>query len=180
VPAVLQPSWWGSLTVRGTIVEVGEPRSESVSLAGNLAAERLARGCITAPFRAVGIMVGILFAPFRMLLGPSLAPSRRSDMPDRFEVPGHPFLVQTDDGTEYDCYLRGELRGGFLRMGDPVEVTGRLDRHHVLRVSSVVNLRTRSVSRGHVDPRARYATARGVVAVLLIVFLIYVLATVYS
>jgi hypothetical protein len=36
------------------------------------------------------------------------------------------------------------------------------------------------VSRGYVDPKARYATARGVVAVLLILFLIYVLASVYS
>ena len=179
VPAS-RTSWWGSMTVRGKIVEVGEPRSHSVSLAGNLAAEQLARGCVTAPFRAIGIMVGILFAPFRMLLGPSLAPGRRPDGPDRFEVPVHPFLVQDEDGTEYDCSLRGELRGGFLRMGDPVEVAGRLDRQHVLRVSSVVNLRTRSVSRGYVDPKARYATARGVVAFVMIIFLIYVLVSVYS
>lgn len=125
-------------------------------------------------------MVGILFAPFRMLLGASLAAGRRPDGPDHFEVPIHPFLVQADDGTEYDCLLRGELRGGFLRMGDPVEVAGRLDRQHVLRVSTVANLRTRAVSRGYVDPKARYATARGVVAVVLILFLIYVLASIYQ
>lgn len=178
-PAVARPSRWGSLSVRGVITEVGEPRTESVNVTGNLAAEQVARGCVSAPFRAIGIVLGILFAPFRMLLGLSLTPARRPDGPDRAEVPGYPFLVQAENGTEYDCYLRGELRGGFLRMGDTVEVAGRLDRHHVLRVSTIVNLRTRSVSRGYVDPKVRYATARGVIAVALLFLLIYVLATVY-
>lgn len=166
------------MAVSGVIVEVGEQRLESVSLSGNLAAQQMASGCLAAPFRALGILAGVLFAPFRVFLLPSLTPRRRADGPDRMQIPGQPFLVQVDDGTDYDCYLRGELRGGYLRMGDRVEVNGRIDRHGILRVSKLVSVRTGSISRGYVDPKARYANARGVLALLLILFVIYVVVSI--
>lgn len=165
-------------TLIGTITELSEQRYETVNTAGNQVVGQVARGLLSAPFKAVGFLAGLLFAPLRFLLMPSLSPSRRPTGADRMQVPGTPFVLRTDDGQETECYLRGEITGGFIRLGDRVEVTGRVNpSSRVLRVSSLVNQRTRAVTRGHVDPRARFAPMRAVMAVLFLFAVVLLLSS---
>jgi hypothetical protein len=162
----------------GTITDLAEQRFETVNTTGNQVAGQVARGLITAPFRAVGLLVGLLFAPLRFLLLPSLSRSPRSTESDRMQVPGTPFVLRTDDGQETECYLRGEVTGGFIRLGDRVQVTGRMNpSSRVFRVSNLVNQRTHAVTRGHVDPRARFASLRAVMAVVLLFMVVLVMSS---
>ena len=129
-PAVPAPSprqgAFGGVRIRGTIDEVGVERYESVSMAAQNAMGNAAAGLLTAIPRAIGVILGLLFAPLRMLLMPSLlAGGRRRNGPDQLQVPVTPFVLRSGDGTEYDCILRGEVRGGFLKLGEAVEVSGR-------------------------------------------------------
>lgn len=167
----------GRVRLRGRICEVGAERFETVSLKGSQALGQLGTGCVQVVPRAIGVVLGVLFAPLRLLLLPSLTGiGRKPEGPDRVQVPGTPFTLEADDGLEYDCYLRGEVRGGFLRLGDEVEVDGRIDRARVVRVNSVVNRRTGAIAHGYVDPEARSAPLKtvlaGVLFVLVILFLI--------
>lgn len=169
---------YGVVTLLGTVSELGEPRYETVNTAGNQVVGQVARGMVTAPLKAAGILAGCLFAPLRFLLMLSLSPSRRSAEPDRMQVPGTPFVLRTDGGQETECYLRGEVTGGFIRLGDQVEVTGRVNASsRVLGVSRIVNQRTGAVTRGYIDPKARFVVLRGVLA---IVFLLAVLIVVIN
>lgn len=130
-------------------------------------------GVATAVPRAFGIVLAILFAPLRwLLLLPSMMAGRRPGRPDTQQVPGTPFMVEGDDDREYECYIRGEVRGGFLRLGDQVDVAGRLDRSSVLRVDSVTSQRTGAVVKGFVDPKARMAPAAGCLAIVVVVGLL--------
>lgn len=183
VPGAPTPAGFAGLVrVRGRVSEVGVERFETVSLDGSRAMGAIGSGIVTAVPRAIGIVLGILFAPLRMLLIPSLSGmGRRPEGPDRIQVPGTPFVLDGDDGVVYDCYLRGEVRGGFLRLGDPVDVVGRLDRSGVLRADTVTSVRTGAVVRGYVDPKARrapFATIAG--AGCLIFVLIFVIAIIVS
>lgn len=164
----------GRVRLRGRICEVGAERFETVSLRGSQALGQVGTGCIQAVPRAMGILLGILFTPLRLLLVPSLTGiGRKPEGPDRVQVPGTPFTLETDDGLEYDCYVRGEVRGGFLRLGDEVEVDGRIDRTRVVRVNSVVNRRTGAIAHGYVDPEARSAPLKTVLAVVMLALLIF-------
>jgi len=156
------------LRMSGLVVQVDQPRSETVSLSGHNAAQMAASGCLTAPLRAMGILMGILFAPLRFLMIPSMM-FRGPEGPNQLSIPINTFLLQTHSGDSVECMLRGELRGGSLRQGDEVDVEGRLSRHGVLTVSSMVNARTGATTTAYVDPRAKGGILR---AVLMVVFLI--------
>ena len=165
--------------LRGRISEVGAERVETVSLRGSQALGQLGTGCLQAVPRAMGIVLGALFAPLRLLLIPSLSGiGKKPDGPDRIQVPGTPFILEADDGLEYDCYLRGEVRGGFLRLGDNVEVDGKIDGSHVVQVNRVANRRTGAIARGYVDPVARSAPLKTVLTVVLLVFVIVLLVSI--
>lgn len=114
--------------MRGQITEVGQERSESIGLVGSLLARRMLGG------------------------------DQRMYRTDELQVPITPFTLTADNGTLYDCTLRGELRGGFLKLGEPVEVRGRSSRARVMRVNSVRSLRTGAISKGHVRLPLRLAT----------------------
>lgn len=159
------------LRMSGLVVQVDQPRSETVSLSGHNAAQMAASGCLTAPFRAMGILMSLLFAPLRFLMIPSMM-FRGPQGPDQLSIPINTFLLQTHSGDSVECMLRGELRGGSLRQGDEVDVEGRLSRHGVLTVSSMVNARTGAATTAYVDPGAKGGNLR---AILMVVFLILVI-----
>lgn len=138
-------------------------------------------GVFTAIPRAIGLVLGIIFAPLRMLIVPSLmVGGRRQTGPDQLQVPVTPFVVQSDDGAEYDCILRGEARGGFLKLGEPVEVSGRIDWTHVVRVDQVRSLSTNAITKGWVDPRARMAKFRALMGIICLVFSLWFVFSVLS
>lgn len=156
-------------------------RTESINLAARNAMGNAAHSALTAVPRAIGVMLALLFAPLRMLLIPSLMGGRgRQSSQDQLQVPVNPFVLHGDDGTEYDCSLRGEARGGFLKLGEPVEVTGRIDRSRVVQVDSVRSLRTGAMTTGWVDPRVRLARVQTVAGVAFIIALILFLITLIS
>jgi hypothetical protein len=162
--------------IRGVIDEVGSERMESVSLAAHNAMSHVATGVLTAIPRAIGLVLALLFEPLRMLFVPSLsAGSRRQQRPSQVQVPVTPFVLRGDDGNAYDCILRGEVRGGFLKLGEPVEVIGRIDRSSVVRVSQVRSLRTNAITTGWVERRAKFARIHTIVGFIAIIFLIFLL-----
>ncbi|WP_129590443.1 hypothetical protein [Cryobacterium aureum] len=162
--------------IRGIITEIGAERFESVSLNGAAMSKQFSQGCLMAPFRALGIVLGLLFAPLRMLLIPSVrGGGSRTEQPNRLEIPATPFVLTEVGGVHHDCILRGELRGGFLKLGEDVIVTGRIDRARVLRVDRVESQITGAVTTGWVDPRARLSTARTVAGIVLVVMLVFLL-----
>lgn len=164
------------MRLRGTIEEIGAERAESVSLAARNAMGSAASSALTAIPRAIGVTLGLLFAPLRMLLIPSLLGGRRTQNgPDQLQIPITPFVVTSDEGTTYDCVIRGEMRGGFLKLGEAVEVSGRIDGSRVLRVDAVTSLRTGAVTRGRIDPRIRAARAQTIAGVLFLIMLILIL-----
>lgn len=169
------------MRVTGTIDDVGVERVESVSMAGHIAMGDAAHGALTVVPRAIGVMLALAFAPLRMLLIPSLmAGGRRDRGPDSRQVPATPFLLAADDGTHYDCVLRGEVRGAFLKLGERVEVAGRLDRGRVLRVSEVRSTRTGAITRGWVDPRVRAAKAQTIAGCIALGGLLLVLVSILT
>lgn len=171
----------GRLWFVGRITEVGAERIESVGLEGANAIRSISTGMLTAGPRAIAVILGVLFAPLRLLLIPALTGrGRRDSGPDRIQVPVTPFVVQAADGAEFDCTIRGEIRGGFLKLGEDVEVSGRIDRSRVVRVSSILSLRTRAITRGYVDPRARTAPFATVMSIIMIVVLVLVIVSVLS
>lgn len=166
----------GHIHLRGRISEIGAERFETVGLQGSKALTQMSTGCLMVIPRAIGLLAGIIFAPLRLLLVPSLmGMGKKPDGPDRMQVPGTPFVVSGNDGTVHECYLRGEIRGGFLRLGEEVEVAGRVDRSGVVRVSSVVNTSTGAKAWGQVDGEAKLAPVRTVIAVICLLFLFFVL-----
>lgn len=180
-PSVKQNNF-GRVQIRGKLAEVGAERQETASLAAQNAMRNAAFGMFTAIPRAIGLMLGIIFAPLRMLILPSLMGGGRRQLgPDQLQVPVTPFVLQGDDGVEYDCILRGETRGGFLKLGEPVEVSGRIDGTRVVRVDQLRSLRTNAVTRGWVDPRARMSKFRVFVGlVFLIFFLMFLFSVLFS
>ena len=164
---------WSRLVVEARVIELGAERVESVSRSGANMAGTLFSGCLMLPIRLVGLVLGLFLTPFRGLVAPSVMRGRGSEAPDRVTVPVTPFVVQRPDGTVYDCLIRGELRGGFVRLGEDVRLTGVLDRARVLRVERVESLRTGAVTKGWVDPKARSAPAAAVLGVFFAVLIVY-------
>lgn len=175
-----QPGLFGHLRVRGMISEVGVERHESVSLAGAEFGARLGHGLLTLIPRAIGLLLALRYAMLRFLLIPSLlGMGRRPQEPERMKVPVTPFMLTADDGTLYDCIIRGEVRGGFLKLGEQVEISGRVDRTRVVRASEVRSLRTGAITRGYVDPHARFAPVRTAITLVVVIGLITFLASVF-
>jgi hypothetical protein len=169
------------VTIRGVIDEVGEERAESVSLAARNAMGSAARSALTAIPRAIGVILGLLFAPLRMLLLPSLmSGGRRQRGPDHVQVPVTPFVIRASDGTHFDCVLRGEMRGAFLKLGESVEVVGRMDRSNVVRVDSVRSLKTNAVTKGWIDPSARMAKVQTVAGVIFLVMILFFILSIFN
>jgi hypothetical protein len=170
----------GAGTLRGVIVEVGAQRNESVSMAGRNAMNAAAHGALTAVPRAFGIILAVLFAPLRMLLVPSLLGGRgREQRPEHLQVPVTPFIIVDEGGRHHECLLRGEVRGGFLRLGEEVEVDGTRDRSNVFRARRIRSVRSHATISGWVDPRARTARAQTVAgAVFLALLVVIVLVSV--
>jgi len=174
-----QPGLFGNLRIRGMISEVGAERHESVSLAGAEFGARLGHGLLTLIPRAIGLLLALRYAMLRYLLIPSLlGMGRRPQEPERLRVPVTPFMLTADDGTLYDCIIRGEVRGGFLKLGEQVEVCGRVDRARVVRASAVRSLRTGAITRGYVDPQARLAPVRTAITIIMVIGLITFLVSV--
>jgi ABC-type antimicrobial peptide transport system permease subunit len=167
--------------IRGTIDEVGAQRTESVSMAAQNAMGSAAVGALTAIPRAIGVILALLFAPLRLLLLPRImGGGRKQSGPDQLQVPVTPFVLRADDGNEYDCMIRGEVRGGFLKLGEAVEVSGRIDRSRVVRVDQVQSIRTNAITKGWIDPRARMAQFQAVAGVVFLVFLLIFLISIIS
>lgn len=171
--------WDGSLTVTGIVSNVQPERLESVSTEASDQLGHFAGQLFTLPFRALGIVLGVIFAPLRLLLGLSLmgmGGKKRSS--ERIQLVGTPFRVEADDGSVHQCFIRGEMRGGAIHLGDRVEVTGRLSRRsNVLQVAQATDLRSGARSHGHVPASARNLTAKAIVqvalAVLVLLFLLH-------
>ena len=111
------------------MVDVGDVIKETVDLRSALAAGTAVRGCLLLPLRLAGILAGCLFTPLRLLLMPSLFMGHSKPQQDRLVVlERHPFVVQDTSGARHDCYIRGELRGAPVRLGERVRAQGRVER----------------------------------------------------
>ena len=170
--------------VPGTVADVSPERYDTVRLGMNNALAGTTVGLVTMIPKAIGMAVAIVLSLFAPRLGGAAMGMRgrggrryQDDRPDELRVPGTPFVLDGDDGTSFDCYLRGEMRGGAIRLGDRVEVRGRIDpRSRVIQVGELVNARTGATTRGYVDPSARMPGVRlAVQAVVLLVLLLALL-----
>jgi hypothetical protein len=165
---------------------VSAERYDTVHLGTNNALSRVGFALITLIPRAIGLILRLLVAMIFPRLGGALAPRgggtgrNANNAPDSVQVPGTPFIVQGTDGNHYDCYLRGELRGGALRLGDQVEVSGRMrTKTGVLAVDKVVSHRTGAITTGYIHPRARAAGARAMLQFALVVILVLLLIAIF-
>lgn len=166
----------GAVVLDGTVVDVGDVIKETVDLRSTLAASSAVRGCLLLPLRLAGILAGCLFAPLRLLLMPSLFMGHSGPQQDRVVVlERHPFVVRDASGARHDCYIRGELRGAPVRLGEPVRVQGRVERGTgLLRVARLTNTTTGATTTGRIDTRVRlqpYVVAGA------IIFMAFVLLT---
>lgn len=170
----------------GTIIDVSPEREETVGLRTTNALSQALLGVLLFIPRAIGVALLLMFSMFSPRLGSAamgLRAGRRSN-PRRQQqrqmsasVPGTPFELDADDGRSYECYLRGEIRGGAVRLGDQVRLRGRISsRTGVLEVAELFNARTGATTRGYVDPAARMVGLR--IAVQLIALALVVLVVV--
>jgi hypothetical protein len=164
-------------TFAGSIVSVSDPLYENVSLAAFNASQQAVTGCLTAPFRAIGIVMGVLFAPLRFLIGMGLMGGRGQQGAQSVQVPVHRFRVQDQLTGQYvECLLRGELGGGAIYLGEDVQVTGRFSRStRVFAVSRLVTLSTGAVTTGVVDSRVRHQGVLSFLAIWLLLVVVFAL-----
>ena len=162
-------------TVSGRVTEILPQQIETVDRRAESLARGAARGCLLAPFRALGFLLIFLFSRTMAIM--SLHSGRRSGQRlDPLHIPITPFRLQVDDGTTRHCALRGELRGGSISVGDRVTVHGRLSRHtNVLNATTVTHVDSGTIMRPYIPAAAR--TSKGVtllyvIAVVLMVFLL--------
>lgn len=163
----------GAVALDGTVVDVGDIIKETVDLRSALAAGSAVRGCLLLPLRLAGILAGCLFAPLRLLLMPSLFMGHSGPQQDRVVVlERHPFVVQDASGARHDCYIRGELRGAPVRLGERVRVQGRVERGTgLLRVARLTSTTTGATTTGRIDTRVRlqpYVVAGAVIFMVLV------------
>lgn len=163
----------GAVVLDGTVVDVGDIIKETVDLRSALAASSAVRGCLLLPLRLAGILAGCLFAPLRLLLMPSLFMGHSGPQQDRLVVlERHPFVVRDASGARHDCYIRGELRGAPVRLGEPVRVQGRVERGTgLLRVARLTNTTTGATTTGRIDTRVRlqpYVVAGAIIFMVLV------------
>ena len=167
----------GAVALDGTVVDVGDIIKETVDLRSALAAGTAVRGCLLLPLRLAGILAGCLFAPLRLLLMPSLFMGHSKPQQDGMVVlERHPFVVQDASGARHDCYIRGELRGAPVRLGERVRVQGRVERGTgLLRVARLTNTMTGATTTGHVDVRVRrqpYVVAGAIIFMVLVLLML--------
>lgn len=165
-------------TVSGRVTEVLPQQTETVDRRAESLARGAARGCLLAPFRALGFLLMFLFSrPMAMM---SLHSGRRSTQPlDPLHIPVTPFRLQVDDGTTRHCALRGELRGGTISVGDLVTVHGRLARRtNVLNATTVTHMDSGTVIRPYVPAAARASKAAMLLYVLVVVFMVWLLLSI--
>lgn len=171
----------GRVRVTGTIIDVSPERTETVGLRATNALRQALLGILTFIPRAIGMSMLLMLAMFAPRLGGAamgLRAGRRSNprqqRQESASVPGTPFEVDADDGRSYECYLRGEIRGGAIRLGDQVQLRGRISsRTGVLEVVELFNARTGATTRGYVDPAARMIGVRIAFQVMMLAFIIY-------
>jgi hypothetical protein len=178
------PTGAGRTILAGIISELSPERYDTMGLGASNALGSLAIGLITVVPRAIGLACRIFFSIFLPRLGGAFGRGGGgrygANRPDSVQVPGTPFVLDGDDGVTYDCYLRGEVRGGSLRLGEQVQLHGRVrSRTRVFEVAKVVNTRTGAVTTGYVQPKARMSGLRIglqiLLAVLLLIFLLSIL-----
>lgn len=167
----------GAVALDGTVVDVGDIIKETVDLRSALAAGTAVRGCLLLPLRLAGILAGCLFAPLRLLLMPSLFMGHSKPQQDEMVVlERHPFVVQDASGARHDCYIRGELRGAPVRLGERVRVQGRVEHGTgLLRVARLTNTMTGATTTGHVDVRVRrqpYVVAGAIIFMVLVLLML--------
>ena len=167
----------GAVALDGTVVDVGDIIKETVDLRSALAAGTAVRGCLLLPLRLAGILAGCLLAPLRLLLMPSLFMGHSKPQQDGMVVlERHPFVVQDASGARHDCYIRGELRGAPVRLGERVRVQGRVERGTgLLRVARLTNTMTGATTTGHVDVRVRrqpYVVAGAIIFMVLVLLML--------
>lgn len=166
----------GAVVLDGTVVDVGDVIKETVDLHSSQAAGTAMRGCLLLPLRLVGVLAGCLFAPLRLLLMPSLFMGHSGPQQERLVViERRPFVVRDASGAHHDCYIRGELRGAPVRLGEQVRVQGRMERGTgLLRVARLTNTTTGATSTGHIDARVRL---QPYIVLFVIVFMVFVFLT---
>jgi hypothetical protein len=173
----------GRVVVFGTIADVSPERYDTVRLGVKNALAGATVRLLTIVPKAIGMAFAVVLSLFAPRLGGVVMGMRggrryQNDRPDELRVPGTPFVLDGDDGSAFDCYLRGEMRGGAIRLGDRVEVRGRVDpRSRVLKVGELLNTRTGATTRGYVDPSARMPGVRMAVQAVVLLLLILALLT---
>ncbi len=159
----------------GTIVHVAEASYDNGSLGAFNASQQLATGCLTAPFKALALVLAILFAPFRFLIGLGFS-GRGHSGPTDVQIPIHRFRLQADTGQMVECVLRGQLAGGGIYLGEDVEVSGKFSlTTGVFNVQRVVSHSTGAVTTGSVDFRVRYQWVLLVIMAIIVITVIYTL-----
>jgi len=167
----------GAVTLDGTVVDVGDIIKETVDLRSALVAGAAVRGILLLPLRLAGFLVGCLFAPLRFLLMPSLFMGRSKPQQDSLVVlERHPFVVQDASGARHDCYIRGELRGSPVRLGERVRAQGRVERGTgLLHVARLTNTVTGVATTGYIDMRVRrqpYVVAGAIIFMVLLLLML--------
>lgn len=165
----------GAIVLDGTVDSVGDVVKETVDLRNALVASAAARGCLLLPLRLIEIIIVCLIGPLRFLL-PTLLTSSSKRQQERYVVlERHPFVIQNSEGVRYDCYIRGELLGVPVRMGERVTARGLMERRTgLVRVSHLTNIETGATTTGYVDVRVRrqpYVIAASII-VLMFAFVI--------
>lgn len=160
------------------IVTVDPERERTVSLA---LANGFARGALQLlllPLRVFVFVIGLLVPPLRALVGASMQPVGGRGAPggQTVSVRETAFRLRDIDGVDHDCLLRGELRGGALRLGDQVEVRGRRAlRGAEVQVSQVTNAVTGTITTGYLPAKARHSSAATVAMAVVFLFVAYAL-----
>ncbi|MCA0436342.1 MAG: hypothetical protein M9891_04395 [Austwickia sp.] len=169
---------FGGLRLRGTIVVVDPERDRTVSLALSNAFARGTVQLLLLPLRAFVFVIGMLIPPLRALIGTSLIgmAGRGALGGEQLIVRETAFRLRDTAGDQHDCLLRGELRGGALRLGDQVDVRGsRALRGREIQVSQVTNIVTGTVTTGHLPAKARHSAVVTVLQAVVFMVVAYTL-----
>lgn len=166
----------------GTVEYVSDTAYETNNLTAHYAAQQLAIGCLLAPFKAMGLILGLLFRPFRFLLGVSLMGGRGRGGPESVQTEIHRFRIRCAGSNRLiECVLRGQLAGGGIYLGEDVELTGKFDsRTGTFAVERLVNASTGAVTTGIVDPQVKYQRAALAASLTMVLFAILFLMSVLT
>lgn len=166
----------------GTVEYVSNTAYETNNLTAHYAAQQLAIGCLLAPFKAMGLILGLLVRPLRFLLGVSLMGGRGRGGPESVQTEIHRFRIRAAGSDRLiECVLRGQLAGGGIYLGEDVELTGKFDsRTGTFTVERLVNASTGAATTGIVDPRVKYQRAALAASLTMVLFAILFLMSVLT